>query len=135
MNRAEALEFLQRHRNAVLATIRRDGRPQLSNVLTVYHGGKLLVSITETRSKYHNLVRDPRCTILMLGDNFWQYLAVDGHATLTRLPEAQGLLREYYELASGGPHPDWEDYDRAMREERRVLLSITVDHMYPLSGS
>lgn len=31
------------------------------------------------------------------------------------------------EAASGGPHPDWADYDGAMAEDRRVLLSITVD--------
>lgn len=134
MNRAEAEEFLKNHRQAVLATIRKDGRPQLSNVLVVYEDGRLLVSITETRAKYRNLLRDRRATILIHGDSFWQYLAVDGEASFTRLPEAHTALRRYYEAASGGPHPDWEEYDRAMEAEKRVLLSISIDHVYPLSG-
>jgi len=131
MNRSEAEEFLQQHRQAILATIRKDGRPQLSNVLAVYRGGKLLVSTSTTRAKYRNLARDPRATALVLGDNFWQYLVVNGTATFTHLPEARLPLREYYEAASGGPHPDWEEYDRAMEAEKRVLVSISVDSTYP----
>jgi PPOX class probable F420-dependent enzyme len=134
MTEEEAREFLRTHRQGILATIRKDGRPQLSNVLAVYWNDRIAVSITETRSKYHNLLRDPRASILMLGDNFWQYLVVDGTASMTHLPEAQGLLREYYEMSAGKPHPDWDEYDDAMRKEKRVLLSISIDHMYPLSS-
>jgi len=133
MTEEEALEFLRTHKEAVMATIRRDGRPQLSNVLTVFEDRQLLVSITEDRAKYHNLVRDPRVSLLVLGDNFWQYLTVDGRADLARLPEAAPLLRHYYEAAAGKPHPNWAEYDEAMRNEKRVLASISVEHMYPLS--
>jgi PPOX class probable F420-dependent enzyme len=133
MNETEAREFLKTHKQAVLATIRKDGRPQLSNVLVVYNQGQLEMSITETRAKYKNLVRDPRVTVLLLGDSFWQYLTVDGRATVVRGEEALPLLRAYYEQAAGHPHENWEEYDRAMREEQRVLVRISVDHMYPLS--
>ncbi len=132
MNRAEAVRFLRTHKQAVIATIKRDGRPQLSNVLVVYKDGELWVSIAETRAKYHNLRRDNRVTVLVNGDSFWQYLVVEGMARLVHLPEAAPLLREYYELASG-PHPDWDEYDQAMVRERRVLAAISVDHLYPLS--
>jgi PPOX class probable F420-dependent enzyme len=131
MNRSEAEEFLRQHSQAILATIRKDGRPQLSNVLAVYRDGKLLVSTSTDRAKYWNLARDPRATVLVLGDNFWQYLVVNGTASFTHLPEARLPLREYYEAASGGPHPDWEEYDRAMVAEKRVLVSISVDSTYP----
>lgn len=134
MNHQQALAFLQNHHQAVLATINPDGRPQLSNVLVAYHQDRLLISITETRVKYRNLVRDPRATVLVLGDTFWHYLTVEGTANLTPMPEALGQLREYYQLSSGGPHPDWEDYDRAMREEKRVLASVSIERMYPLSS-
>jgi hypothetical protein len=36
MNRDQAEEFLKRQRQAILATTRADGRPQLSNVLSAY---------------------------------------------------------------------------------------------------
>lgn len=133
MNDREARAFLETHRQGVLASIRKDGRPQLSNVLAAYLHGSLWVSIAETRAKYHNLVRDPRATILILGDNFWQYLTIDGTATMTRIPDALPMLREYFETATGKPHPNWEEYDDSMRAEKRVLLSISIDHMYPLS--
>jgi PPOX class probable F420-dependent enzyme len=131
MNQSEADRFLRQHRQAILATIRKDGRPQLSNILTVYRDGKLLVSTRTTAAKYRNLARDPRATVLLLGDNFWQYLVVNGTASFTHLPEARLPLRQYYEAASGGPHPDWEEYDRAMVAEKRVLVSISVDSTYP----
>ncbi|GAC1399714.1 MAG: PPOX class F420-dependent oxidoreductase [Chloroflexota bacterium] len=134
MNHSQAIEFLADHRQAVLSTIRRGGRPQLSNVLAVYEGGRILVSITETRSKYHNLVRDPRASLLFLGDSFWEYLVVDGDARIIRLPDAMPILRKQYEIAAGGPHPDWAEYEEAMTREKRVIASISVDHMYPLSG-
>lgn len=133
MNETDAREYLRTHRQAVLATTRKDGRPQLSNVLVVYEGDRLLVSITETRAKYRNLVRDPRATLLVMGDTFWQYLTVDGTATLIHLPDALSLLRTYYELASG-PHANWGEYDEAMRQDRRVMASISIDHMYPLDS-
>ena len=133
VNRAEAVEFLQRHRQAILATIGKDGRPQMSNVLAAYRDGQLLVSTTETTAKYRNLARDPRATLLVLGDSFWQYLVVGGTASFTHLPQAHQPLREYYELAAGKPHDDWEEYDRAMVAEKRVLVSVSVDTMYPLS--
>lgn len=133
MNETEARDFLKTHTHAVLATIRKDGRPQMSNVLVVYNKGQLEMSITETRAKYKNLVRDPRVTVLVLGDTFWQYLAVDGRAAIVRGEEAIPLLRAYYEKGAGRPHEDWDEYDRAMREEQRVLVKISIDRMYPLS--
>jgi PPOX class probable F420-dependent enzyme len=122
-----AENFLHGHKQAILSTIRRDGRPQLSSVLAVYLDGKLVISTRKTTAKYRNLVRDPRASLLILGDSFWQYLVVDGTASFTHLPEAQKPLREYYQAASGGPHPDWEEYDRAMEQEQRVLVSVSIE--------
>lgn len=133
MNEAEARTFLASHKQAVLSTIRRDGRPQLSNVLAVYRDGKLILSTREATAKYHNLRRDSRASLVILGDSFWQYLVVDGEASFLRLPEAQGPLRDYYRLASGQEHSDWDEYDRSMEQEQRVLVTISVDHLYPLS--
>ena len=129
-------EFLRTHRNAVLATTRKDGRPQLSRVLAVHRDGTIWMSITEDRAKYRNLLRDPRATVLIDGDSPWQYVVISGSATMTHLPEALPMLREYYEAASG-PHPNWEEYDDAMRSDRRVLLQVSighVDHVVNVSG-
>ena len=127
MDRQTVDAFLRAHKQLVLATIRRDGRAQLSNVLGVYRAGELLVSTRESSAKYRNVQRDPRVTAVIQGDNFFQYLVVDGRARFTRMPEALPLLREYYEMASGGPHPNWDEYDEAMAQEQRVVLHISID--------
>jgi PPOX class probable F420-dependent enzyme len=123
-------EFLRRHKQAVLGTIGKSGAPHLTNVLQAYDNGKLLISIAETRVKYRNLVRDPRASVLVLGETFWQYVVVEGRANLTHMPEARAGLRTYYELASGKPHENWDEYDRAMQEERRVLMELSIDRFY-----
>jgi PPOX class probable F420-dependent enzyme len=123
-------EFLRKHKQAVLGTIGSRGGPHLTNVLQAFDNGKLLISIAETRVKYRNLVRDPRASVLVLGDSFWQYAVVEGRATLIHLPEARERLRTYYELATGGPHENWDEYDRAMQDERRVLLELSIDRVY-----
>src|SRR5579864_7690223 len=123
-------EFLRKHKQAILGTIGKSGAPHLTNVLQAYDGGKLLISIAESRVKYRNLVRDPRASVLVLGDSFWQYVVVEGRVTLIHMPEARERLHTYYELASGKPHENWEEYDRAMQEERRVLAEVSIDRFY-----
>lgn len=133
MNESALADFLSTHKQATLATVRKDGRPQLSNVLTAYRDGRLLISTRETTAKFRNLERDPRCTLLILGENFYRFVTLSGRATFIRLPEARIPLRQYYELASGGPHPDWNEYDEAMVRERRVLVIVElagVDHAF-----
>ena len=69
----------------VLATIKRDGRPQLSNVSYHFDPRSLTiqVSITEPRAKTRNLRRDPRASIHVSSDDGWSYAVAEGDATLT----------------------------------------------------
>ena len=39
-------------------------------------------------------------------------------------------LVDYYRQL-GGEHPDWDEYREAMRQERRVLIRITIDRAGP----
>ena len=69
----------------VLATIKSDGRPQLSNVSYYFDKRNLSiqVSITEPRAKTRNLRRDPRASIHVSSDDGWAYAVAEGEATLT----------------------------------------------------
>jgi PPOX class probable F420-dependent enzyme len=120
----------------VLATIKRDGRPQLSNVS--YHfdsrGNAIEVSITEPRAKTRNLRRDPRASILVSADDGWSYAVAEGTAELSP-PAAdphddtvEALIRLYRDIA--GDHPDWDDYRRAMVTDRRVMMRLPISHVY-----
>ena len=69
----------------VLATIKRDGRPQLSNVSYFFDPRTLTisVSVTEPRAKTRNLRRDARASIYVRSDDGWAYAVAEGDATLT----------------------------------------------------
>jgi PPOX class probable F420-dependent enzyme len=135
MDLVDALQFLAPRRNGVLATQRRDGRPQLSNI-TYHLGGDGLVriSITATRAKYHNLVRDPRASLHVAADDFWSYVVVDGDVELAPVaadpndPTVDELVAYYRELA--GEHPNWDEYRLAMVNDRRTMVRLTPTRVY-----
>jgi len=128
-------EFARTNHRAVLATARRDGRPQLSPVLVGLHDdGRLHVSTSETAAKVRNVRRDPRVSLCLLNDGFYgAWAQVDGTAEVVGLPEAMELLVAYYRGISG-EHPDWDGYRAAMVRERRVLLLVTIDRAGPAAG-
>ena len=120
----------------VLATIKRDGRPQMSNVTYHFDPRTLTVevSITEGRAKTRNLRRDPRASLFVSSDDGWSYAVAEGDAVLSA-PAAdpdddatESLVALYRKIA--GEHPDWDDYRRAMVVDRRVLLRLPVSHLY-----
>jgi PPOX class probable F420-dependent enzyme len=121
---------------AVLATLKRDGRPQLSNVSYYFdpRAVAIQVSVTEPRAKTRNLRRDPRASIHVRSDDGWAYAVAEGDAVLTPPAAApdddtvEGLIALYRNIA--GEHPDWDDYRAAMVEDRRVLLTMPISHLY-----
>lgn len=133
-------EFLTAHGLASLATLKRDGRPQLSQVS--YHfdpdPDTFRISITATRAKFKNLRRDPRATLLVAGGR-WEYLVVDGDATLSEVTTdphdtaADSLVDLYRTVA--GEHPDWDEFRAAMVAEQRVVLSVVATHAYGMIPS
>ncbi len=120
----------------VLATIKSDGRPQLSPVTSVYDekNGVIYVSMTEGRAKTANLRRDPRAALEVTSADGWAWATAEGTATLTgpgtdpHGPEVDALVH-YYRIGAG-EHPDWDEYRSVMVAERRVLMTMTVERVY-----
>ena len=128
------LAFVAEHRWGVLATLRRDGRPQLSNVGYSWDDGLVRISVTADRAKTRNLAADPRATLHVTSADFWSYVVVEGTAQLTP-PAADphdataDELVAYYRGISG-EHPDWAEYRAAMVAERRLLVRFRPTHAY-----
>ena len=128
--------LLAESRLGVLATIRSDGRPQLSPVMPFYDqdAGVIYVSTGDGLAKTANLRRDPRATLEVTSPDGWSWATADGTATLVgpgtdpHGPEVEALV-DYYRTAAG-EHPDWAEYRSVMVSERRVLIVITVEHVY-----
>lgn len=132
MDAERVREFVRSNHRAVLATARRDGRPQLSPVLVGVAGdGRLAVSTRVTAMKTRNVRRDPRVSLCLMNDAFFgDWAVVDGTAEVVELPEAMELLVEYYRGVAG-EHADWDDYRAAMEREGRVVLLVDVERAGP----
>jgi PPOX class probable F420-dependent enzyme len=127
-----ARAYIRDNHHAVMATMRSDGRPQLSPVACgTDDAGHVVVSTRETAMKTKNLRRDPRVSLCVFPDGFFgEWVQVDGAATVVSLPEAMDGLVEYYRRVAG-EHPDWDDYRNAMERERRVLVRIRIERAGP----
>ena len=81
---SDGLLTLVEAKNAgVLVTIKRDGRPQLSNIDYTLRDGVVRISVTDDRAKVKNLRRDPRASLYVVRDDFWSYAVVEGDAELS----------------------------------------------------
>jgi PPOX class probable F420-dependent enzyme len=127
-----ATSFLSTHPRAILATMRSDGRPQLSPVVAaVDDDGRVLISTRETAVKAKNLARDPRASLCVINDGFFgEWVQAEGNAELIHLPDAMPILEDYYRRISG-EHPDWDDYRESMRRDKRLIIRIAIDRAGP----
>jgi PPOX class probable F420-dependent enzyme len=128
----QILDFVSQNHHAVLATTRSDGGVQLSPVAAGVDGdGHLIISSRETAMKTRNLRKRPAGWLCVFTDRFFgSWHQAEGSFEVVSLPDAMEGLIAYYRSISG-EHPDWADYERAMREERRVLLMMTVARVGP----
>jgi PPOX class probable F420-dependent enzyme len=128
----DARAFLAGNHRAVLITRRSGGGLQASPVLVgVDRDGKAVISTREGAYKTRNLRRDPAAVLCVFSDGFFgRWLQLEGRTEVVSLPEAMAGLVDYYRGISG-EHPDWDEYRRAMRQQRRVLLRVSIDKVGP----
>ena len=132
MEIADALDFVRRNHRVVVATLRKDGSPQLTPVTAgVDDDDTIVISSRETAMKVKNLRRDPRAWLCLLNDGFFgEFVQAEGPVEIIELPAAMDGLIEYYRGISG-EHPDWDNYRAAMERDQRVLLRITPTRVGP----
>jgi preprotein translocase subunit Sss1 len=75
--------------------------------------------------------------VLAVAADWRSYVVVEGQAQLldagnTEAEELRRCLREVYRACGGGEHPDWEEYDRVMRERGAVVVLVSPDRIYGL---
>jgi len=128
----EALAWLGGRTRAVLVTLRADGSPQSSNVVAVFDGQAFTVSVTAGRAKTHNLRRDPRAVVHVLGDDFWSYASARCRAELSPVSTSPGdetgrRLLALHDAVSDEPHPDPDEFYAAMVADERLALRLVLD--------
>lgn len=141
MELEEGVAFARTRSQGVFVTRRRDGRPQLSNIL--YHlsatdggGGPVArISVADTRAKTKNLRRDPVASLYVPGESFWSYVVLDGTAELSPVaaapddPTVEELV-DLYRSIRGEDHPNWAEYRDVMVSERRIVARLRPTHAY-----
>jgi PPOX class probable F420-dependent enzyme len=118
-----------------VATIKKDGRPQLSDVSYTAADGLIRFSTRTALAKVHNLRRDPRASIKVTAPGGRGYAVAEGAAELS--PVSWALddatveeLIDVYRRIAGKEHPDWDDYRRAMVADGRLVVRLRAEHLY-----
>jgi len=131
----EAFAFVRDHGRGVLVTARRDGRPQLSNIMYVTGPDHTVrISVTDSRAKTANLRRNPQASLHVTSDDFWAYVVLDGTVDLSAVAGAgddevvEALVAMYRQAQ--GEHPDWAEFRRAMVAQRRLVATFTAAGAY-----
>jgi PPOX class probable F420-dependent enzyme len=132
----DLLALLPTRNRGVLTTIKRDGRPQLSNVAYTFDADSRLIriSVTDDRAKTKNLRRDPRASFYVTTPDLGAYVVCEGLAELTPVAKdpndatVEELIDVYRSIL--GEHPDWADYRAAMVAEKRLIVRLRVDRSY-----
>jgi PPOX class probable F420-dependent enzyme len=129
-------QFIHDNPQGVLTSFRRNGMPQLS-IVTVYpRDGGVGISITENRMKFKNLLRDPRCAVLISHADWWSgFLVFEGTAELSHSGntdvEALRLARRHiFSATTKRRSADWDEYDRIANEDKRVAMLLRPAHVY-----
>lgn len=138
MNFEDIRPFLETTHRGVVTTFQSNGAAQASIVVCgAYQGSVAFVSIRGSSAKVRNLRRDARCTVLTVTEGWSSYTVVEGTAQIsdaenTGPEELRMLLRSVYSACGGGEHPDWNEYDRVMREQNAVAVMVRPDRIYGL---
>ena len=133
MEIAEAQKFLAHNHRGVLVARKRDGWPQITLVTPgIDAEGRVIITSRGTTYKVKNIRRDPRVSMLVMGEQFSgsKYVQIHGTAEIVSQPEAMDLLIYWYRQVRG-EHPNWEEYRGKMREEQRVIIRIDIEKVGP----
>lgn len=127
---------------AVISTVRADGTVQASlvNVGMLAHpvtGEDALAFVTYGKVKLANLRARPQLAVTFRDG--WLWATVEGRAELAGPDDPQSwlaepdrlrlLLREIF-ASAGGTHDDWDEYDRAMAQQRRTAVFVEPTRVY-----
>lgn len=112
----------------VLATQKKDGSSQLSPVYYVYQEGRIVISITKTRAKYHNIKRNSQVSICIVKPEGHPYVTVYGRAEIEENDIVDGtaaIFKRFNDQELPG------NFEAVLREQQRVLVFLTPESFVP----
>ena len=121
-------QFLSPPWIAVVATIGRDGMPQLTPNWYRFGEGRLTISTTRERIKYRNLARDDRLAVCVYSDlEASEYVTLRGSAEIA---DGESIWDETRAIVERYVEPDRVDERmRVLRTQDRVLISMVPERV------
>lgn len=123
---AQIEDFLSERRNAAIATINKDGTPQLTPVIYYWDGTTFYISVTKETVKYKNLKRDPRVSIIVDDVLNHHCVIAKGKATIQEdniWDTTSKIIYKYYGKEEGAP------YLEQLKKQKRVLIVVKPTKM------
>ena len=119
--------FLQERRFAVLATINKDGTPQLTTMWYLLEGDTIVMNTKLGRTKERNMRRDPRISLCF--EEGYDYLTVSG--TVEMIADQDIAQHDIYRLAVryDGEEAAMRQMEEQFSKEIRVTLRLKCERI------
>ena len=124
----KARAYLREKRFAVLATLNKDGMPQLTTMWYLLEDdGTILMNTKVGRAKERNMRRDPRISVCV--ENDYTYVTLSGKVEMIDDPEI--AQRDIFRLSSRyhGEEKAKRQMQNQFSKERRVTLRLKPEHI------
>ncbi len=127
-------EIIADERKGILATIGEDGVPQLSNIFYLVHPStqRIRFSTTTHRIKGRNLLRDPRASLHVPGQDFFNFAVVAGPASLAvALEPDDDAVEKLFEIhVALGAASERDGFGEDMVASHRMGVELHAEHIY-----
>lgn len=121
-------EFLRKPNPAVVASLRRDGRPHTVVTWYDWEDNRVLLSMDESRLRLRFLRRDPRVALTVIDDEDWgRHISLFGRVVSIEEDVGLGDIDRLSVRYTGGPF--------RTRDRRRFSAWIEVDAWHGWVGS
>lgn len=124
---AEFSDFLSAPRPAVMATVRADGYPASTPCWFRWSDGRLLLSMHSHAARLRNLEANPRLSLTVLGDSWYQQLTVIGRVVELRPDDALTDIDQLSLAYRGVPH--------SPRTHRMVTATMEIERWHSFGFS
>ena len=124
----KVIQLLEDKNLVFIATLMKDGSPQLSPVWADFEDGYVLVNTAEGRIKHKNVLRDPRVAVSVVSHNNPLDMITIRGKVVEIIPDydynhANRLTKKYM---------DKENYPFKREGEKRVILKIKPEKVFVL---
>jgi PPOX class probable F420-dependent enzyme len=115
----ELLELLRAPSTCYIATLMKDGSPQVTQVWVDTDGENVIINTVDSHVKTHNLRRDPRVAVVVSSPQHpGRYFQIRGRASLS-YENAVDHIERLSEKYTGGPYPWYGG-----RDQIRVIVTV-----------